>query len=186
MLSDETFAQFTQDIGLASLGAPDDVIEKFATVSLHQVFECSRLSSSLLPQLYWFTVEYGMCKQGLNGELRAYGAGLLSSYGELIHCLSGKPELRPFDPEKAALQKYQDQDYQEVYFVAESFDQAQDQLRSYVCNKLQRRFEVYYDPNTQSIHILDSLEKLEKVSSVLKSDIVRMTNAIKLLNRPKK
>lgn len=43
-----------------------------------------------------------MCKQ--DNELRAYGAGLLSSFGELQYCLTDKPEIRPFEPEKTAIQ----------------------------------------------------------------------------------
>lgn len=79
-------------------------------------------------QLYWFTIEFGLCKQ--NGELRAFGAGLLSAYGELQHAMSDKPEIRQFDPLVTSLQKYDDQDYQTVYFVCESFEDMKEKMRS--------------------------------------------------------
>ena len=81
----------------------------------------------LLFQLYWFTVEFGLCRQG--GEVRAYGAGLLSAYGELAYALGDKPERRRFEPEKTSIQEYDDQDYQEVYFVCESFDDMKEKVR---------------------------------------------------------
>lgn len=81
---------------------------------------------NLFLQCFWFTVEYGLCRQ--NGELKAYGAGLLSSFGELEYCLSNKPELRSFDPPKTALQKYPITEYQPVYYVAEDFEDAKEKM----------------------------------------------------------
>ena len=64
-----------------------------------------------------------------NGNLRAYGAGTLSAYGELKHALSCKPKHFPFDPEVTAVQQYDDNDFQPVFFYVESFDEMMSKVR---------------------------------------------------------
>ena len=53
---------------------------------------------------------------------------MLSSFGELEYCLSGKPELKPFNPEVTGITKYPITEYQPTYFVSESFEDAKDKM----------------------------------------------------------
>ncbi|KAG7497229.1 tyrosine 3-monooxygenase-like [Solea senegalensis] len=159
MLLDKEFAVFSQEIGLASLGASDEDIEKLST-------------------LYWFTVEFGLCKQ--NGAVKAYGAGLLSSYGELIYALSNKPEYKPFNPEETAVQPYQDQTYQPVYFVSENFEDAKIKMRRY-STTIKRPFAVRYDPFTCSIEVLDQPRKIQNALSQMREDLKTLHSALEKL-----
>lgn len=114
MFAHKEFGEFSQEIGLASLGASE--------------IEITRLAA-----LYWFTIEFGLCKE--DGEYKAYGAGLMSSVEEIKYCVSDEPEHRPLVPSDVA------QNYtvipisklQPTYFVAESFQQAKEDIIDY-CN----------------------------------------------------
>nr|BAM35935.1 tyrosine hydroxylase [Lymnaea stagnalis] len=162
MLADPKFAQFAQELGLATLGVSDENIEKFAT-------------------LFWFTVEFGLCKQ--NGELRAYGAGMLSSYGELQNSLSGAPTVKEFDPMVTAVQEYKDDDFQPILFVVESFEDMMTKMRQYVAS-IDREFDLSYDPYTQSVKILDHNSALEEVAGGLQHDVNMLVHVMNRFNRP--
>ena len=81
-----------------------------------------------LARVYWFTIEFGVLRE--DGEVKAYGTGLLSSAGELeeMH----KAELRPLDIEVASKHDYDPTHYQAILFCAESFDQMDSDLREFL------------------------------------------------------
>ncbi|CAG8610679.1 9215_t:CDS:10 [Funneliformis mosseae] len=159
LFCDPDFADFSQEIGLSSLGASDSDIEKLSTI-------------------YWFTVEFGLCRQ--ENEIRAYGAGLLSSFGELEYALTDKPEKLSFDPSKTSVQKYIVTEYQPIYFVAESFKDAQTKVREFA-KTLNRPFSVRYNPYTESIEVLDNKEKIIRYTQNIKSDMTTLIDALERL-----
>nr|XP_022288026.1 tyrosine 3-monooxygenase-like [Crassostrea virginica] len=160
MLSVPAFAQFSQEIGLASLGATDQDIEKLAT-------------------LYWFTVEFGLVRQ--DGQLRAYGAGTLSSYGELKHALSDSPKQLPFSPAVTSVQEYTDEDFQPVYFYVESFDDMMQKMRDYA-STIKRPLDLRYEPFTQSIQVIEQRETLETLSSALRTEVRNLEKLVKRMD----
>jgi phenylalanine-4-hydroxylase len=75
-----------------------------------------------LARLYWYTIEFGLIRTPAG--IRAYGAGLLSSGGELAYCVEDpRPQRRSFDVERIMCSEYQIDRFQERYYVIESFAQ---------------------------------------------------------------
>ncbi|KCZ87595.1 phenylalanine 4-monooxygenase [Hyphomonas johnsonii] len=74
-----------------------------------------------LARLYWYTVEFGLIREA--GELRIYGAGILSSPNETVFALEdASPNRVGFDLQRIMRTKYIIDDFQQTYFVIDSFD----------------------------------------------------------------
>src|SRR5690606_18807596 len=101
LLFDPVFADYMQAYGAGGLKA-------------------GRLDAcELLARLYWYTVEFGLI--ATPHGLRAYGAGILSSAGELRHSVtSPEPAHIGFDPQRIMCTRYRIDSYQGSYFVIDS------------------------------------------------------------------
>lgn len=111
MFTNPAFADFSQFIGHGARIATDEQLEE-------------------LGRLYWFTVEFGMVKN--EGENKAYGAGLLSSFGELEHAFSDEVERRPFNLKQVITHEYNYSDMQPVLYVIPSYAELKEVTREYI------------------------------------------------------
>ena len=102
MLTNPAFADFYQLFGQLALNAHGADRTCFET-------------------LHWFTVEFGLIRQ--DEGTRIFGAGILSSKDEVVHALSDKVTLRPFDPARVVEQDYDVWHLQPLLFELESFEQ---------------------------------------------------------------
>ncbi len=149
MFANRDFCDFSQEIGLASLGASDEDIAKLASC-------------------YWFSVEFGLCKE--DDDVKAYGAGLLSSFGEIeyacrsydskvnddgdgeTHKKKEGPKILPWDPNVASMTKFPITTYQPIYFLADSLQSGKKAMRKF-CEELPRPFFAQYNSQTDTVYI---------------------------------
>lgn len=111
MFTNPNFADYSQFIGHGARIATDEQLEQ-------------------LGRLYWFTVEFGMVEH--EGGIKAYGAGLLSSFGELENAFSDHVERRPFDLEQVINTTYDYSVMQPVLYVIPSYAELKEVTRKYI------------------------------------------------------
>jgi phenylalanine-4-hydroxylase len=104
LIATPTFSELHRLAGVATNRLEDDENVKF------------------LSKVFWFSIEFGVVVE--HGELRAYGAGILSSYGE-IEEFRGM-ELRPLDLIEMGTADYDITAYQPVLYRAESLDEVRE------------------------------------------------------------
>ncbi|PRY59475.1 phenylalanine-4-hydroxylase [Knoellia remsis] len=103
-LASPRFARITEAAGQASLRVETDEAMKFVA------------------DVFWFSMEFGVMRE--HGEVKAYGAGILSSYGEMDEF--AHMELRALDLADMGTLNYDITQYQPVLFCAESLDELED------------------------------------------------------------
>ena len=79
--------------------------------------------------MYWYTVEFGVVLEA--GAPKAFGAGILSSPGELRHFAAGRAALTPFDPAAPQPKMAYNEGYQARYFTLPSFAAGAEVLTRY-------------------------------------------------------
>jgi phenylalanine-4-hydroxylase len=82
----------------------------------------SEAALEFVSRVFWFSLEFGVLRQG--DEVRTYGAGLLSSFGEIQQI--ERAILEPLDIPRMGVQDYDITHYQPLLFCGESFTQVED------------------------------------------------------------
>jgi phenylalanine-4-hydroxylase len=74
-----------------------------------------------MARFFWFTIEFGLMRT--KDGMRVYGSGLLSSYGEIEHCIeSAEVQRSPLELDWAIHQSFEIDHYQPLLFYVDSFD----------------------------------------------------------------
>lgn len=129
--SDPVFCDISQKLGVLSLGASDRLVK-------------------LIGAVYWFTIEFGLCKE--NNKMKFYGAGVASSLDEMenylkcdkIYKLDLAREYPPVD--------FVVQDVQPFYYYIDRFEEYLNQL-TLLANQTNKLFNYNFDAKSEHMYI---------------------------------
>jgi monomeric phenylalanine-4-hydroxylase len=111
MFTNKAFVSFSQRLGEAAGRASGEQLQQ-------------------IERLYWFTMEFGLIRE--NGQLKAYGAGLLSSFGELPHAFSNSVDRKEFSIKEVIRTPYDYSGMQQVLFVIPSLKSLREETNKFL------------------------------------------------------
>lgn len=120
MHTDKAFADTLVRFGEAAKTAAEIASTiKDEKVRAHQVASIIKA----MARFFWFTIEFGLMRSKDQKDLKVYGSGLLSSYGEIEYCVES-PEVQryPIQLEWVINQYFEIDHYQPLLFIVDSFD----------------------------------------------------------------
>ncbi len=79
----------------------------------------------MLQRLYWFTIEFGLINEN---DIKIFGAGIASSFGESISSLKTETEKKPFDLDVILNTPFITTEVQSFYFIIDSFEELFDSI----------------------------------------------------------
>ena len=95
-----------------------------------EVNAATREALRFLARVFWFTCEFGVIEE--DGELRCYGAGLLSSFGEIDEFRAA--DIRPIDFHVMATLEYDITRYQPILFACDGMGELTDRVGGFFAN----------------------------------------------------
>ena len=120
MHTDKAFADTLVMFGECAKAAAERVA---AIEDEHEQLQVLTSVIKAMARFFWFTVEFGLMRGTTPGELKVYGSGLLSSYGEIAHAIESPAVQRfPLQLEWVVNQYFEIDHYQPLLFVVDSFE----------------------------------------------------------------
>lgn len=141
---DPVFCDISQEIGILSLGASDSIIK-------------------ILGSVYWFTVEFGCCKE--DGLMKFYGSGLAGGLAEIDNFLKCK-DLRKLDISKHfPPTEFVIQDVQPFYYYIDDFSELLKHLRL-LSTKFAKPFKYTMNSDSTAMYIDRTIETYPEESKI--------------------
>ena len=117
-----------------------DFLQELSKIALRYIDNAWAIQ--LISRIYWFTVEFGLIRE--DGNIRIYGAGILSSAGETKFCLSDKANHQEYDVDTIMQTPYRKDIFQDRYFIINDYEQlyhSLDQVEAFLEKESERQPE---------------------------------------------